>query len=53
MSIFTYRRHLRFMSPSQRKVWWEQRMRLTPRVAIGRSYVPRNVSGQFAYVKVS
>lgn len=53
MSIFSYRRHLRFLSQAQRRLWWRQRMSLQPRVAIGRSYVPRTIANQFTYVKVS
>jgi hypothetical protein len=53
MSIYSYRRHLRFLSHAQRRKWWEQRKYLTPKVVIGLCYVPRNVSSQFAYVKVS
>jgi hypothetical protein len=52
MSIFAYRRHLRFLSHQQRRVWWDQRKRLTPRVRIGGAYVPPNVSRAFTYVKV-
>lgn len=53
MSIFAYRRHLRFLSRAQRRRWWEQRKYLRPRVAIGRGYVPKSISNQFTYVKVS
>jgi hypothetical protein len=52
MSIFSYRKHLRFLSQSQRRNWWDQKKRLTPRVVIGAAYVPPNVSREFAYVKV-
>jgi hypothetical protein len=52
MNIFAYRRHLRFLSHQQRRVWWDQRKRLTPRVSIGGAYVPPNVSRVFTYVKV-
>lgn len=52
MNIFAYRKHLRFLTPSQRRRWWDQRKRLTPRVRIGGAYVPPNVSREFAYVKV-
>ncbi|CBW75833.1 unnamed protein product [Mycetohabitans rhizoxinica HKI 454] len=52
MSLFSYRKHLRFLNTTQRRLWWEQRMRLTPRVRIGGLYVPPNVSREFAYVKV-
>jgi hypothetical protein len=53
MNIYAYRRHLRFMTRAQRRTWWEQKKRLTPRVAIGQSYVPPNISRAFAYVKVA
>jgi hypothetical protein len=52
MSIFAYRRHLRFLNHQQRRVWWDQRKRLTPRVRIGEAYVPPSVSKVFTYVKV-
>jgi len=52
MSIFAYRKHLRFLTSVQRRRWWDQRKRLTPRVRIGVAYVPPNVSREFAYVKV-
>ncbi|HSV16420.1 hypothetical protein [Caballeronia sp. RCC_10] len=52
MSIFSYRKHLRFLSQAQRRRWWDQKKRLTPRVVIGGAYVPPNVSREFAYVKV-
>lgn len=53
MNIFAYRRHLRFLSHTQRRRWWEQRKYLKPKVAIGGAYVPRVIANQFAYVKVS
>ncbi|MDR5749925.1 MULTISPECIES: hypothetical protein [Caballeronia] len=52
MSIFAYRKHLRFLSQAQRRRWWDQKKRLTPRVVIGAAYVPPNVTREFAYVKV-
>lgn len=52
MNIFSYRKHLRFLTHSQRRRWWDQRKRLTPRVRISGAYVPPNVSREFAYVKV-
>jgi hypothetical protein len=52
MSIFSYRKHLRFLSQTQRRNWWDQKKRLTPRVVIGGAYVPPNVTREFAYVKV-
>jgi hypothetical protein len=52
MSIFAYRKHLRFLSQAQRRRWWDQKKRLTPRVVIGGAYVPPNVTREFAYVKV-
>jgi hypothetical protein len=53
MNVFSYRRHLRFLSHAQRRAWWEQRKYLKPRVRIGWAYVPHNISQQFTYVKVS
>jgi hypothetical protein len=52
MSIFSYRKHLRFLSQAQRRRWWDQKKRLTPRVVVGSAYVPPNVTREFAYVKV-
>lgn len=52
MSIFSYRKHLRFLSQTQRRCWWDQKKRLTPRVVIGAAYVPPNVTREFAYIKV-
>jgi hypothetical protein len=52
MNIFAYRKHLRFLTPSQRRRWWDQRKRLTPRVRIGIAYVPPSVLREFSYVKL-
>jgi hypothetical protein len=52
MSIFAYRKHLRFLTRHQRRRWWDQRKRLTPRVQISGAYVPPNVTREFTYVKV-
>jgi hypothetical protein len=52
MSIFSYRKHLRFLTPAQRRRWWDQKKRLKPRVHISGAYVPPNVSREFTYVKV-
>ncbi|WGS51915.1 hypothetical protein LFL96_15255 [Paraburkholderia sp. D15] len=52
MSIFSYRKHLRFLTHAQRRRWWDQKKRLTPRVRISGAYVPPSVSREFAYVKV-
>jgi len=45
MNVFSYRKHLRFLTHSQRRRWWEQKKRLSPRVRISGAYVPPNVSG--------
>jgi hypothetical protein len=52
MSIFSYRKHLRFLTHSQRRRWWDQKKRLTPRVQISGAYVPPSVTREFTYVKV-
>lgn len=52
MSIFSYRKHLRFLTHSQRRRWWDQKKRLKPRVKISGAYVPPSVSREFTYVKV-
>jgi hypothetical protein len=51
MSLFSYRKHLRYLSHSQRRLWWEQRKRLTPRVRISGAYIPPSVAREFMYVK--
>ena len=52
MSIFSYRKHLRFLTHTQRRRWWDQKKRLKPRVRISGGYVPPSVSREFIYVKV-
>jgi hypothetical protein len=52
MNIFAYRKHLWFLTPIQRRQWWDQRKRLTSKVRIGDGYLPPNVSRAFAYAKV-
>ena len=53
MNIFSYRKHLRFLSHAQRLLWWDQKKRLTPRVKISGAYLPPNVTREFAYVKLA
>jgi hypothetical protein len=53
MSIFAYRKHLRFLSHAQRRLWWDQKKRLTPRVKISGAYLPPSVTREFAYVKLA
>jgi hypothetical protein len=52
MNAFSYRKHLRFLSRAQRRLWWDQKKRLTPRVKIGEAYVPPAITREFTYVKV-
>jgi hypothetical protein len=52
MNVFSYRKHLRFLSRTQRRLWWDQKKRLTPRVKIGEAYVPPSITREFTYVKV-
>jgi hypothetical protein len=52
MSIFAYRKHLRFLTPIQRRRWWDQKKRLKPRVQISGAYVPPSITREFTYVKV-
>lgn len=52
MNVFSYRKHLRFLSRAQRRLWWDQKKRLTPRVKIGEAYVPPSITREFTYVKV-
>jgi hypothetical protein len=48
--MFKHRSYLRRLSKAQRRSWFEQRKRLTPRVPIGT--MPRNVARQYAYVSL-
>ena len=52
MNFFAYRKHLKFLNQAQRRLWWDQRKRLTPRVQIGCAYLPPSVMREFSYVKV-
>ena len=48
-----HRPYLRALSPSNRRRWAEQKARLSPRVAISSSFVPHDLSRQYAYVDPS
>ncbi|MGN6667701.1 MAG: hypothetical protein ACTHKH_12155 [Trinickia sp.] len=52
MNVFAYRKHLRFLSRTQRRLWWDQKKRLTPRIKIGEGYIPPSITREFTYVKV-
>jgi hypothetical protein len=49
-SLFSHRSYLRCLTAAQRRSWFEQRKRLTPRVPIGTAVIPRSVRRQFAYI---
>lgn len=51
-SIFSHRSYLRCLSPAQRRSWFEQRKRLTPRVPIGTKLIPHAVRRQFVYISL-
>jgi len=51
MSLMHHRRYLRALSADQRRSWFEQRRRLTPRVPIGSAWVPERVRRSYAYAK--
>jgi hypothetical protein len=50
--MFKHRSYLRCLSKAQRRSWYEQRKRLTPRVPIGNAVIPHNVARSFAYVSL-
>jgi hypothetical protein len=52
-SLFSLRSYLRCLSKSNRRKWFEQRKRLSPRVPIGTAVVPRNVTRQYAYIRLA
>jgi len=49
MSLMRHRRYLRARTPVQRRSWFEQRRRLTPRVPIGSAWVPDRVRRSYTY----
>lgn len=49
MSLMHHRRYLRALTAAQRRSWYEQRKRLTPRVPIGIAWVPERVRRSYAY----
>ncbi|WP_423396061.1 hypothetical protein [Burkholderia sp. LMG 21824] len=51
--LFRHRSFLRALTPAQRRSWYEQRKRLTPRVPIGTAVIPRSIRRQFAYIKLA
>jgi len=51
--LFHLRSYLRVLTPAQRRSWFEQRKRLTPRVPIGTAVLPRSVHRSFAYIKLA
>lgn len=51
MDLMRHRSYLRALKPHQRRVWWEQRKRLTARVAIGTAWLPEQVRRSYAYAE--
>jgi hypothetical protein len=49
MSVMQHRCYLRRLTGAQRRRWFEQRKRLTPRVSIGSAWLPDRVRRSFAY----
>jgi hypothetical protein len=49
MSLMHQRGYLRALTAAQRRSWFEQRKRLTPRVPIGSAWLPDRVRRSFAY----
>jgi hypothetical protein len=49
-TLYRLRPYLRCLSARQRRSWFEQHKRLTPRVPIGTACVPPGVRRQYAYV---
>jgi hypothetical protein len=47
------RKHGAHLNREQRRAWLCQRARLTPRVDIGKHYLPPTVARQFLHVKVA
>jgi hypothetical protein len=51
MSLMHHRRYLRALTAGQRRSWFEQRKRLTPRVPIGSAWLPDRVRRSYAYAR--
>jgi hypothetical protein len=51
-ALFSHRSYLRCLSKAQRRSWFEQRKRLTPRVPIGTAVIPNAIARQYAYVRL-
>ena len=49
MKLMRHRPYLRALTPSQRRVWWQNRKRLTARVDIGAAWLPDQVRRSYAY----
>ena len=51
MNLMRRRAYLRALTASQRRSWFEQRNRLTPRVPISSSWVPDRVRRSYTYAR--
>lgn len=51
-TLLRQRSYLRRLSARQRRAWFEQHKRLTPRVPIGTGVIPHAVRRQYAYVSL-
>jgi hypothetical protein len=49
-SLYSHRNYLRCLSKANRRKWFEQRKRLTPRVGISTAVIPASVRRQNAYI---
>jgi hypothetical protein len=50
-TLLKQRSYLRGLTPEQRRKWFEQKKRLTPRVVIGKG-LPRSVLRSYAYISL-
>jgi len=51
VNLMRHRSYLRVLTSAQRRVWWEQRKRLTPRVQIGSAWLPQQLRRSFVYAQ--
>ena len=49
MNLMRHRGYLRALTAPQRRSWFEQRRRLTPRVPISSAWVPDRVRRSYTY----
>ncbi|HTP74594.1 MAG TPA: hypothetical protein VML58_20465 [Burkholderiaceae bacterium] len=51
MNLMRHRGYLRALTPAQRRLWVEQRRRLTLRVAISSAWLPTEVRRSYVYAR--